>query len=92
MDKELEEAQELTRDDLVQKLEAGRPAKLRRTAPGGSNRPAKAIVDVVPAKSEREVSGIVLGPRPRVADYRPISELTSREEPQSGTALRTVRQ
>jgi hypothetical protein len=92
MDKELEEAQKLTKDDLVQKLEAGRPAKLRRTAPEGSNQPAKAIMDVVTSKTEREVPAIALGPRPRVVDYRPISELTSREELQSGTALRTVRQ
>ncbi len=30
MDKELEEAQKLTKDDLLHKLETGRPAKLGR--------------------------------------------------------------
>ena len=46
MDKELEEAQNLTKDDLLAKLEGGRPAKLARPRrPRDGNQLAKVIVD-----------------------------------------------
>ena len=55
MDKELEEAQSLTKDDLVRKMRAGRPAKLaRHGAPRDPNQRAKAVMDQVISKSERE--------------------------------------
>jgi hypothetical protein len=43
MDKEMEEAQKLTRDDLLAKLQKGRPANLRRR-PRDVNQLASAIV------------------------------------------------
>jgi hypothetical protein len=59
MDKELEEAQDLTRDDLVAKLDHGRPAELAR--PLDPNQGAEAVVDTVAARGERQ-RGIALWP------------------------------
>jgi hypothetical protein len=92
MDKELEEDLKLTKEDLLHKLETGRPANLRRVAPRDPNQRAKMVMDVVTAKSEREIPTIVVGPRLKVSDFRPISDLTDREVRQSDTALHTVRQ
>ncbi len=59
MDKELEEAESLTKDDLLAKLEHGRPAKLAR--PRNSNQRAKAVVDAVTERSEQP-RGIAMWP------------------------------
>ena len=90
MDKELEEAQNLTRDDLVRQLETGRPAKLSRKhkAPRDPNQRAKRVMDLVTAKSERERQVLVLRPVP--GSPRHISEITLQEEERSNTAERTV--
>jgi hypothetical protein len=90
MDKELEEAQSLTKNDLIAKLAHGRPAKLsRRSAPRDPNQRAKRVMDAVVAKSEREPRILVLEPIP--GPFRDISELTVPEERRSSTAVRTVR-
>jgi len=57
MDKELEQAQGLTKDDLLAKLEHGRPAKLAR--PRDPNQRGKAVVDAATREKPRP-RGMVL--------------------------------
>jgi hypothetical protein len=71
MDKELREAQSLTKDDLVGKLEAGRPAKLaRRPALRDPNQRGSATVGAVIARTEREE------PETRFLERGPMIRLT----------------
>jgi hypothetical protein len=78
MDKELEEAQNLTKDDLVEKLKAGTPANLaRRTAPRDPNQRAKVVVRVPAANSEDDVLEVrvPLLVLPPPAPFAPASEI-----------------
>lgn len=59
MDKELQEAQKLTRDDLLAKLEQGQPAKLSRRAPRDANQRAKAVVDAA-TTGRRPARGLLI--------------------------------
>lgn len=59
MDKELEEADNLTKEDLLAKLDHGRPASLAR--PRDSNQRGKAVKDAVTQRSDRP-RGIALWP------------------------------
>jgi len=59
MDKEREEAENLTKEDLLAKLDRGRPAKL--AGPRDPNQRAKAVMDAVVQRSERP-RGIALWP------------------------------
>jgi hypothetical protein len=87
MDKELGEAQSLTKDDLVSKLEAGRPAKLaRRPAPRDPNQRARATVNAVIARTERE--------EPKIFEFHhfppmPLSMVKIVEEPRIEEPVRT---
>jgi hypothetical protein len=83
MDKELEQAQDLTRDDLVAKLEHGRPAQLSRP-----NQRAKAVVEAA-TKGKPHVRGMVLWPGGEPQDRIVLT----REQPEpiriKGSRLRT---
>jgi hypothetical protein len=88
MDKELEEAQSRTKDDLVGKLEEGRPANLARRS---VNQPGDATVAEVTERAEQpDVQVMVLLRVP--GPPRSAAEITVREVQQSETAVRTARQ
>jgi len=85
MDKELEQAQNLTKDDLVAKLEHGRAAKL---APRDPNQRAKAVVEDA-TKEKTHLRGVVLWPGGEPQDHIVLT----REQPApiriKGSRLRT---
>jgi hypothetical protein len=92
MDKEQQEAQGLSRDDLLRMLERGKEAKLSRGGPRDLNQRAKHVVDVVAARSERRepVRLIATFDRdrtlwPRMSAFRPL------ETHQSETEVHSVR-
>lgn len=90
MDKEKQEAQSLSKEDLLAKLEAGRPANLSRS-PKDTNQRARRVIDAVIERTERPVLSIVLNFDRNPLDQRPITNFIAPVEVQENdTAVHTV--
>src|SRR5437879_13867474 len=88
MDKELEEAQKLTKEDLLDKLEKGRPAALGEP-PRDLNQRAKSVVDRAVTRSEqREATRTKVRIVASGSSVEPITE--NSQAPASGPLLDQV--
>jgi hypothetical protein len=90
MDKEKQEAQALSKDDLLRMLDEGRPANLSRSPKDTSQR-AKRVVDAVIDRTERPELRVMLTFDRDPSKWRPISDFTPKEVQRIETAVHSVR-